>query len=69
MGEPQSHDEAAIGEASAIAMDRYEISEPRALALLSRLARHYNVTLPAMAAAVIAAAIARRRREGNAQRP
>jgi hypothetical protein len=59
-------DDAAIGEANAIAMDRYEITEPSARALLGRLARYYNVTVPVMAAAVIAAAVARRRREGAA---
>ena len=65
MGDLQAQDAAAVGEASAIAMDRYEISESGAVALLGRLARFYNVTVPVMAAAVIAAAVARRRREAD----
>jgi AmiR/NasT family two-component response regulator len=62
MGDRQT-DDATIGEASAITMDRYELTEPGAMSLLGRLARYYNVTLPVMAAAIIAAAIARRKRE------
>lgn len=50
-----------IDEASAIAMDRYELSQPKALALLVRLARHHRVELRVVAAAIIAAAVARRR--------
>lgn len=65
MGDSQT-DLATIGEANAITMDRYDITEPGALALLSRLARYYNVTVPVMAAAIVAAALARRRRDGAA---
>ena len=59
-------DDATIGEASAITMDRYELSELGAMSLLGRLARYYNVTVPVMAAAVIAAAVARRKRGDSA---
>jgi hypothetical protein len=52
-----------VEEASAIAMERYEISQPRALALLGRLARRHKVELPVVAAAVVAAAVARRKLE------
>lgn len=62
MGDRET-DDATIGEANAITMDRYELSEPGALSLLGRLARYYNVTVPVMAAAIIAAAVARRKRE------
>ena len=59
-------DRATIGEANAISMDRYEMTEPSAMSLLNRLARYYHVTVPVMAGAIIAAAIARRQREGAA---
>ena len=65
MGDRQT-DDAAIGEAKAITMNRYELTEPSALSLLGRLARYYNVTVPVMAGAIIAAAIARRKRDGAA---
>jgi AmiR/NasT family two-component response regulator len=58
--EPQGH---AIEEASAISMERYELSQPRALALLVRLARRHNVDLGVVAAAIVAAAVARRNAE------
>lgn len=54
---------AAIDEASAIAMDRYELSEPKALALLGRLARRRKVDVGVVAAALVAATLARRRRD------
>lgn len=65
MGNDSSIDthEATIGEASAIAMDRYELTEPRALALLARLARRRKVDVGVVAAALVAATLARRRRE------
>ena len=53
-----------VEQASSIAMDRYELSHHRALGLLTRLAHHHKVDLRVVAAAVVAAAIARR----NAQR-
>ena len=65
MGDRQT-DDATIGEANAITMDRYEMTEPSAMSLLGRLARYYNVSVPVMASAIIAAAIARRKREGAA---
>jgi AmiR/NasT family two-component response regulator len=52
-----------VEEASEIAMERYDLSRPRALALLGRLARRHKVELPVVAAAVIAAAVARRKLE------
>jgi AmiR/NasT family two-component response regulator len=53
--------DASIGEAGAIAMERYDLTEPRALALLARLARRHKVDVRVVAAAIIAAALARRR--------
>lgn len=53
----------AIDDASAITMERYGLSQPRALALLGRLARRHKVELPVVAAAVVAAALARRKFE------
>lgn len=50
----------AMGEASAIAMERYDLTEPGALALLTRLARRHKVELRVVTAAVVAAAVARR---------
>ncbi len=50
----------AVGEASAIAMERYDLSEGSALALLGRLARRHRVELQVVALAVVAAAVARR---------
>jgi hypothetical protein len=52
-----------IEEASSIAMDRYELSRSRALALLVRLARRHHVELRVVAAAIVAAALARREAE------
>jgi AmiR/NasT family two-component response regulator len=53
-----------VGEASAsaiaIAMERYDLSEVGALALLSRLARRHRVELQVVALAVVAAAVARK---------
>ncbi len=49
-----------LREARAIAMERYELSEGSALALLSRLARRHRVELQVVALAVVAAAIARK---------
>lgn len=49
-----------VEQASSIAMDRYELSHRRALGLLTRLARHHKVELRVVAAAIVAAAIARR---------
>ena len=51
----------AIDEANAIAMDRYDLDQAGASALMSRLARHHKVDLRIIAAAIIAAALARRR--------
>ena len=55
--ESAAHD---IEEASSIAMERYELSRARALALLVRLARRRHVELRVVAAAIVAAALARR---------
>jgi AmiR/NasT family two-component response regulator len=52
----------SIGEAREIAMERYGLTEPGALALLARLARHHRVELRVVAAAMVAAAVARRSR-------
>ena len=49
-----------VGEASAIAMERYDMSESRALAFLTRLAHRHKVELQVVAVAVVAAAVARR---------
>jgi AmiR/NasT family two-component response regulator len=49
-----------VGEASAIAMERYDMSEGSALALLTRLARRHKVELQVVALAVVAAAVARK---------
>ncbi len=53
-----------VQRATAIAMDRYDISEPGALAFLTRLARRGKVDVRVIALAVIAAAVARRARLG-----
>jgi AmiR/NasT family two-component response regulator len=53
--------DADIGEANAIVMDRYDLSQPRALALLVRLARNRRVDVGIVAAAIVAAALARSR--------
>ena len=58
--------EAAIGEANDIVMERYELSQPRALALLVRLARNRRVDVGIVAAAIVAAALARSRADRNA---
>ena len=50
----------AVDEARAIAMERYELTEGGAVALLGRLARRHRVELQVVALAVIAAAVARR---------
>jgi AmiR/NasT family two-component response regulator len=55
-------DDDAVGQASVIAMERYELTEARAVALLARIARRRKVELQVVAAAVIAAAVARRMR-------
>ena len=51
----------AIDEANAIARDRYDLDQAGASALMSRLALHHKVELRIIAAAIIAAALARRR--------
>ncbi|CAA9333417.1 MAG: hypothetical protein AVDCRST_MAG34-404 [uncultured Nocardioidaceae bacterium] len=58
-----SADDDAVEQATAIAMDRYDMSQPGALALLSRLARRGKVDLRVVALAMIAAAVARRARQ------
>jgi len=60
------NDGAAVDDATAIAMDRYDISQPRALALLTRLARRKNVDIRVVALAIVAAAVARRARRPSA---
>jgi AmiR/NasT family two-component response regulator len=59
--QPAAQDRAdTLGEARAIAMERYGLSERGALALLARLARRHKVELQVVALAVVAAAVARR---------
>jgi AmiR/NasT family two-component response regulator len=50
-----------VARAGGIAMERYGITEPRALAMMTRLARRHGVTLGVVAVAIIAAS--RRRAE------
>jgi AmiR/NasT family two-component response regulator len=50
-----------VSRASGILMERYGLTESRAVALLRRLAKHYRVTIGVVALAVIAAS--RRRAE------
>lgn len=57
-----SNDE-AVNEATAIAMDRYDMSETSARGVLGRVARRHKVELRVVALAVIAAAVARRLRD------
>jgi AmiR/NasT family two-component response regulator len=59
--QPAAHDRAdTLGEARAIAMERYDLTEGGAVALLTRLARRHKVELQVVALAVVAAAVARR---------
>ena len=51
----------ALDEANAIARERYDLDRAGASALMSRLALRHKVELPIVAAAIIAAALARRR--------
>ncbi len=44
-----------VARAGGIAMERYGITEARALAMITRLARHHGVTLGVVAVAIIAA--------------
>jgi hypothetical protein len=46
-------------------MDRYDLSEAAATALLVRLSRHHNVAIAVVAEAIIAAERARQRRVGG----
>jgi AmiR/NasT family two-component response regulator len=50
-----------VGQATTIAMDRYELSESGAHGLLGRLAGRHKVTICVVAAAIVAAEVARRR--------
>jgi hypothetical protein len=47
--------EADVARASGIAMERYGLTEPRALALITRLAKRRGVALGVIAVAIIAA--------------
>ncbi len=55
-------DGAAVDQATAISMDRYDMSETEALDFLQRVARRQEVALGVVAVAVVAAAVARRKR-------
>jgi hypothetical protein len=50
-----------VGRAVGIAMERYELPDKRAFALLTRLSLHHNVGLPAVADAIIKASESRSR--------
>jgi hypothetical protein len=52
----------AVGQASEIAMERYELDQIGAVALLGRLARRHKVKLEVVALAIVAAEITRRMR-------
>jgi hypothetical protein len=49
------YDRDRVGRAVGIAMERYELSDQRAFALLTRLSLHHDVGLPVVADAIIAA--------------
>jgi len=57
---PDAASDPSLNEARDVAMARYDLSAPGALALFTRLARRHTVDVRVVTAAIVAAAVARR---------